>query len=226
MNNKKLAVFDWNGTLLADTALGWQATLHCLDFYGVEHISLKQQRDIFDFPISLFYEALGCDMDHVIATKEESNAIFQEHYDRLSVNARTRLGARKLLEWLKERDVTCIILSNYIEDKLTMHLERLGLLDYFSTISANTCNGTSVFDKMNKHERLADYMSKHSVIPDNTVIFGDSKEEPDIARKLDITSFGITGGCISDKRLRAAKPNHVITALPQAIGVLQKMWEL
>lgn len=224
MKNKKLAIFDWNGTLLADTAIGWQATLPCLDFYGVPHITLKKQRELFDFPIIHFYKRVGCDMDKVIATKEESNAIFQEHYDRLAVNARTRQGTRKLLDWLKERDVTCIILSNYIENKLTAHLERLDLLDYFAHVSANTCNGTSVFDQMNKHERLSEFMIKRGYHPANTVIFGDSREEPDIGRRLGITSIGITNGCISERRLRKAKPDHVISALPQAIDILHGLW--
>ncbi len=226
MNSKKLAVFDWNGTLLADTAIGWRATLHCLDFYGVPPISLKKQREIFDFPIVHFYERAGCDMDKVASTKEESNAIFQKHYDTLSLKARTRRGTRKLLDWLVKRDTTCIILSNYIENKLTSHLERLGLRNYFAYISANTCNGTSVFDQMNKYERLSDFMGKGGYNPANTVIFGDSTEEPDIAQRLGITSFGITGGCISDERLRATNPDHVITALPQAIDILKYKWKI
>ncbi len=226
MKNKTLAIFDWNGTLLADTAIAWKSTLPCLEFYGRPPISIKEQRDLFDFPIINFYKNVGCDIDQVKATKEESNRIFQDHYDRLSANARTRRGAIKLLEWLKENGVTCIILSNYIEEKLVFHLERLKMKKYFSYISANRCNGITVLDTMNKQERLETFMSEHGYNTDNSVIIGDSKEEPEIGRQLGITSIGITNGCISERRLRAAKPDHVISALPQAIDIIRDMWEV
>ncbi|MCK5384453.1 MAG: HAD family hydrolase [Alphaproteobacteria bacterium] len=224
MKNRKLAIFDWNGTLLADTALAWKATKPCLEFYDRPPISLKKQRETFDFPVIHFYKRNGCDIDRVLATKEESNNIFQEHYDKLALKARTRCGARELLDWLKDRDVTCIILSNYIEKKIIFHLERLNIRHYFSTISANTCNGETVLDTMNKFERLSDYMVKRGFRPDDSFIIGDSKEEPDIGRRLSIFSIGITNGCISEKRLRAAKPDHIISALPQTIDVLKNKW--
>jgi len=226
MNNKKLAIFDWNGTLIADTAIAWKATIPCLEFYGRPPITIEQQRDTFDFPIIHFYERNGCDADHVRATNEESNQIFQEHYDRLSVKARTRRGTRKLLEWLKKRDVTCIILSNYIGEKLINHLERLKIDHYFDHVSANICNGTTVLDTMNKHERLESFMSEHGFTPEKAVIVGDSNEEPKIGRLYGIPSIGITNGCISEARLRAAKPDHVISALPQAIDVIKKVWDI
>lgn len=58
--------------------------------------------------------------------------------------------------------------------------------------------------------------------PSNAFIIGDSKEEPDIGRALNITSIGITGGCITEKRLRHAKPDHVIHALLEVIPILEK----
>ena len=226
MKNRKLAIFDWNGTLIADTALAWKATIPCLEFYGRPPISLKKQRETFDFPIIHFYKRNGCDIDKVLATKEQSNDIFQEHYDALALKARTRRGARELLDWLKARDVTCIILSNYIKHKVTFHLERLNLDHYFAHVSANGCNGTTVLDTMNKYERLSDYMIKRGFRPDNSFIIGDSKEEPEIGRRLGIPSIGITNGCISEPRLRAANPDHVISALPQAIDVMKEKWDL
>ncbi|MFP4097414.1 MAG: HAD family hydrolase [Alphaproteobacteria bacterium] len=226
MTQKKLAVFDWNGTLLADTVIGWHATKPCLEFYGVAPMSLKRQREIFDFPIVRFYERAGCDINHVMATKEESNALFQDHYDRLSTKARTRRGAKLLLDWLAARDVTCIILSNYIGDKINNHLERLNIGHYFSYVSANQCNGITVLDTTNKQQRLGRFMDENGYVPDNTMILGDSMEEPEIGRALGITSIGITNGCISEQRLRAARPDYVISALPQTIDIVRQKWML
>ncbi len=226
MTDRKLAIFDWNGTILADTRMAWVASNECLKFYGAPPISYKQQLDTFDFPIIHYYKRNGVDIDKVLETKDEANEIFQTSYNALAKNARTRRGARKLLDWLRDNDVDCIILSNYLVDKIEAQLERLNIRDYFGYISANTCDGTSILNSTSKLERISDFMIKRGYKPANAFIIGDSKEEPEIGRHMGILSVGITGGCISDKRLRAAKPDHLITALPETIDVLKKSWSL
>ncbi|PCI55269.1 MAG: hypothetical protein COB36_06500 [Alphaproteobacteria bacterium] len=226
MTKNKLAVFDWNGTLLADTRMAWIASNKCLALYGVGPITFKHQLETFDFPIIHYYKNNGCSVDKVLETKDQANEIFQSNYDTLAANARTRRGARELLDWLTKNNVDCIILSNYLTDKIEHHLERLKIRHYFSYISANNCDGTSILNSTNKLERLSTFMTKRGYHPDNAFVIGDSKEEPELGRHLGITSIGITGGCINERRLRAANPNHVISALPQTIQVLKDKWAL
>ncbi len=226
MTTNKLAIFDWNGTLLADTRMAWIASNECLKFYGAEPISYEKQLETFDFPIIHYYKRNGIDVDTVLRTKEEANEIFQNSYNALAKNARTRRGARKLLGWLQENNVDCIILSNYVVERIEAQLERLNIRNYFSYVSANTCNGTSILNATNKLERLSDFMIKRGYQPQNAFIIGDSKEEPDIGRHMGVTSIGITGGCINERRLRAAKPDHVISALPETIDILKEKWAL
>lgn len=222
---QKLAIFDWNGTLIADTKPAWVASNACLAFYGRGPITFQEQLETFDFPIIHYYKRNGCDIDRVLATKDEANEIFQTEYDRLAANARTRRGSRQLLDWLTSQSYTCIILSNYLVPKIENHLARLKLRHYFAHISANTCNGTSILNATSKKERLSDFMIKRGYRPDQAFIIGDSAEEPDIGRALGIKSIGITGGCISEKRLRNAAPDHLIHALPDAIGILKETFK-
>lgn len=226
MTSSKLAVFDWNGTLIADTKMAWEASNACLEFYGVEPITFERQLETFDFPIIHYYKRNGCDIDHVLATKNEANDIFQTHYDRLAEGARTRRYARQLLDWLHGNNVTCIILSNYLTVKIEHHLKRLGIRDKFHFISANTCDGTSILSSTSKLERLSDFIVKRGYHPDNTFIIGDSMEEPDLGRKLGITSIGITGGCINEKRLKKAEPDHLIGSLSAVPAILHDKWGL
>ncbi|MDH5721744.1 MAG: HAD hydrolase-like protein [Alphaproteobacteria bacterium] len=226
MTSRKLAIFDWNGTLIADTRPAWIASNYCLEFYGVGPISFQQQLETFDFPILHYFKRNGCDIDKVLATKEQSNDIFQREYNRLAGKTRTRSGTRDLLKWLKNHDIECMILSNYLTEKIEHHLERLKIRNYFSYISANNCDGTSILSATSKLERISDFMIKRGYQPQNTFIIGDSKEEPDIGRHMGITSIGITGGCISEKRLRKAKPDHIITHLSQTKAILEKKWQL
>ncbi len=226
MKDQKLAIFDWNGTVIADTRQAWVASNKCLEFYGQEPISFKRQLETFDFPIIHYFKRNGCCIDKVLATKEQSNKIFQDEYDKLSANARTRRGARDLLEWLNKNNVTCIILSNYLTHKIENHLKRLKIDHYFSYISANNCDGTSILSSTNKLERISEFMVKRGYHPNNTFIIGDSKEEPEIGRHMGITSIGITGGCINERRLRLAKPDYIINNLNETKEILHKKWKL
>lgn len=220
----KLIVFDWNGTILCDTRQSWEAGNACLKFYGAPPLSLKDYRDIFTFPILHFYKKHGLCVDHVLAHKEAANEVFQSTYEALAATARTRRGTRTLLDWLQAQGTTNIILSNYVCDKISMHVNRLGLEDYFDTINAHTCNGTSILEKTSKVERLEAFMKQRGFKPADTYIIGDTTEEPEIARLLGLTSIGITDGYISAARLRAAQPDYMIDRLDQLIPILKAMW--
>lgn len=221
--NRKLIVFDWNGTLLSDTRASWLAGNECLKFYGAQPMSLNQYREHFTFPIIHFYKKYGLCVDDILAKKDESNAIFQNAYETLAANARTRRGARALLDWLQTENATSIILSNYVTAKIENHVKRLGLQDYFAYISAHDCDGTTILEKTSKAERLAAFMAKRRFRPQDTIIIGDTTEEPAIARALGLTSIGITDGYISHTRLRKSAPNHIISTLPEAIPIIKNL---
>ncbi len=218
----KLIVFDWNGTLLSDTAASLKASNACLDFYGYPPITLQRSREVFNFPIIHFYTALGLSVDEVLAKAEQSNQVFQKSYEHHARHTRTRQGARELLSWLKEEGATSIILSNYLTDKIEIHLKRLRLRPYIDHVSAHNCDGTTILHTTSKHERLETYMREHNHAACDTVIIGDSTEEPALAKALGLTSIGITDGYITNQRLRAAKPDHIIGHLGEVQGLLRQ----
>lgn len=210
---KKLFVFDWNGTILADTVPSWKAGNVCMEFYGGQPISLKTHRETFIFPILPFYELHGISAETVLERREEGNTVFQNAYDHFAANTRTRQGARALLDHLQKRGVECMILSNYRTEKIQEHCARLKIEEYFSHIDAHDCDGTTILQNTTKVTRLKAYLETHGFAPDETVIIGDTMEEPEIARALGLTSIGITDGYISRKRLREAAPDFIVHRL-------------
>ncbi len=221
----KLVVFDWNGTILSDTVPSWKAPNICLEYYGAKPISLQQYRETFHFPIIHFYKLNGCNVDDVLARKEEAYTAFQTAYEKLAVNARTRRGARETLQWLKDNNIACIILSNYLTHKIRDDLKRLKIGHFLQDVSGHD-DGTEILQATSKLQRLSSYMVKRGYRPQDTVIVGDSMEEPDIARYLGLTSVGITDGYITEKRLREADPGHIIQSLKEFPPLLKKMWFL
>lgn len=222
--NHKLIVFDWNGTILADTVPAWAASNILLEFHGAQSISLQKFRATFHFPVIHFYTLNGCDVDDVLARREESNALFQTTYERMSAHCRTRRGVRELLKWLKGQAVTCLVLSNYRTDKIKATLARLGLEEYFHHISAHDCDGSSILTATSKLERLSAFMIARGFRPQDTLIIGDSHEEPEIARHLGLAAISITGGVLSEARLRKAQPDYLIHDMRQIRKILEARW--
>lgn len=219
---KSLFVFDWNGTILSDTVPSWKAGNVALEFYGANPIPLQLHRETFCFPIVPFYEIHGVSEEEVMERREEGNETFQAAYSKFAKNARTRTGARALLDHLNDRGVECIILSNYLTTRINEHLDRLKIGHYFSHVSGYDCDGTTILKSTTKTLRLRSYMEEQGYASDHVVIIGDTMEEPEIARELGITSVGITGGYITERRLREARPDYIVDRLDaiKTLGLL------
>ncbi len=222
---KKLIVFDWNGTILADTIHTWRAGNICLEYLGAAPISLKQYRDTFTFPILHFYKKNGLSVDHVLKHKDAANEVFQSAYRRFAANARTRVHTRALLEWVHEQKMQAIILSNDRIDHIDFHTRRLKIDRFFSHISAHHCAGTTILERTTKIERLDAYMGQHGFASTDTVIIGDSTEEPDLGRHFGLTSIGLTDGYISEARLRAAKPDYLVRSMAEIQALLARKFK-
>lgn len=220
MKDKKLIVFDWNGTILADSLPCLTASNACLEFFDVEPISLQRFRETSHFPVIHFYKLNGACVDTVLKKQAEANDIFYETYTRAAKNARTRTGVRQLLQWLEKNNHDRTILSNYVTPEIESQLKRLKIDHYFSHVCGNDHGGT-VLEKTTKSKRLSDYMLKRGYRAENTYLIGDSTEEPEIAHKLGLKCISITDGYFSTPRLKAANPHFLVQNMKDVIEILE-----
>ena len=220
-----LAVFDWNGTLFDDITanhIGGNAALKAL---GKDPISLETYRDTFDFPIIHFYKRNGINVDDYLEDISKANGAFFPIYEELAAKCPARDHAKEILAWCNEQNITTLILSNHIKESIEQNLKRLDLLDHIDHISSNPHDNDIVL-KMNKQERLEKFMADHGFEPEKAFIIGDSLEEPEIGKNTGMISISITGGCISEKRLKKADPDYLIRKLPELKEILVKHWSV
>lgn len=103
----KLVVFDWNGTILADTAVV-VAAINFGEMPILKHppITVADYQKFYDVPLRHYYQALGVsDEDH----KKHAAALsegFHNHYEQLVGKTRTRPGTRHALGILHEKNTT------------------------------------------------------------------------------------------------------------------------
>ncbi|MES5485213.1 HAD hydrolase-like protein [Bradyrhizobium sp. INPA03-11B] len=218
---KPALVFDWNGTLLDDSYALLQTTNDMLTRFGHATIDINTFREHCDVPLSLLYRSLGMSHDEVAVVDRDGSALFHDTYEPLAGNADLREGARRVLELARREAASSIIVSNHIVAPLRSQLRRLGINEYINDVLAFESR-TTQFKSMSKGERLRLYMEENDLKPASTFIIGDMPVETDIARNLGLISISITGGFVSESRLRAANPDYTINNHHELLPILQR----
>jgi phosphoglycolate phosphatase len=65
-------------------------------------------------------------------------------------------------------------------------------------------------------------MRKQGCKKDEVIIIGDSPEEIEVGKAAGIKTVAITGGYYSTARLKASKPDFLISNLKELIGIVKK----
>ncbi len=220
-----LAVFDWNGTLFDDTSATLKATNAVLAKFDIPAITMDRMQETFSFPLIHFYEKMGVSADEYLRRAEEEGQAYVEAYESHYHECNIADGAFELLEWLNERDVHSMILSNHMQENLDADVHRLGIAPHMKHISGNSERAT-ITQGLSKQIRLEAYMEEHGFEPHKTFIIGDSHEEPELAKRLGIMGISIAGGLLSAARLEKYKADHIVQKLHEVRPFLEKRWKL
>jgi phosphoglycolate phosphatase len=218
----KFIVWDWNGTLLDDA----KAVLDCYNLIlarlGRAGMSIESFREWHDMPFEIIYRRAGLNDEDIgrLKAMAEHN-IFHDHYEPLADRLALREGVTEILGRAATGNVHSYILSNHIVDPIRRQLDRLGIERHFREVLAYESRALQ-FKDMTKGERLRRYIKAQALHPGNAVIIGDTLEEIDIARDLGLISVALTGGVVSEVRLRAAKPDYLIHSLHELAPILQE----
>jgi len=221
MTALRAIVFDWNCTLLDD----FHAMLACMNIVMAEAGRPPVTEDFFrthyDVPFERLYRNLGLKDDEIKRFMELDRNIFHHHYEPMADIAALRDGAREVLENAAKHGVETMILSNHIEEPIRVQLRRLGVHDHFTGVLAYADRSVQ-FVEMTKGEKLRRYRTARQVPSERTMIVGDSVEEIEIAKDQNLISVAITGGCVSERRLKAAGPDHLIHSLHELTPIMQE----
>jgi len=214
-------VFDWNGTLLNDFETVHGLTNHMITGEGHEPVTLELFQEHYEIPFTKLYNNLGLEPHQVQRLIDVQAINFNDLYEAASANVPLRDGAIDALAHAKTHNIASFILSNHIVEPIKLHLKRLGIEHFFDEVLAFASRATQ-FKDMSKGERLRRFRAEQGLSDHPTIIVGDSVEEIEIAHEQKFISVAITGGCVSEKRLRAAKPDYVIHSLGELPAILRE----
>jgi phosphoglycolate phosphatase-like HAD superfamily hydrolase len=217
--NEHLVVFDWNGTMLADTSACLHATNTVLEKLGIAKVTRAHYQHHYTMPIAHLYHALGVDPELLNSRADEINPLWHETYSAAQI--RLRRGARTMLQSLRFTPCDALILSNYVVNRIEEQARKLGVREHFRNIIAFEA-GDAAFRQRGKGARLKEYLRHHPI--KSGIIVGDSEEEVEIGRELGLTTVAITDGMCSTARLRAMKPDYLVRSLSQISTIAHRVF--
>jgi phosphoglycolate phosphatase len=180
-------IWDWNGTLLDDSALCVAILNEMLAARGMRPVTIDQYRKCFDFPVIGYYRQLGFDFE-----KESYDAIareFIEAYDERRFSCPLQRNAREVVEAIVQMGLKQSILSAYQQPRLEEVVEYFGMREYF-TILAGLDNDYA-HSKVESGRRLPERLGCK---PSELLLIGDTTHDHEVATAMGADCILIVSG--------------------------------
>lgn len=189
-------IWDWNGTLLNDAHVCRSIMNGILESKNLPVMSAAKYQDIFDFPVSRYYEKLG--FDYSKDSFEALGTLFIDTYEKQKDSCRLQNNARELLETLHNNEVKQAILSAYHHDALVELLASKNLSHYFDWIL-----GADDHYAHGKEDQGKELIKDINPLDNATVLIGDTVHDYAVAKTIGIDCILVKGGHQSEERLAA-----------------------
>ncbi|MDD4553268.1 MAG: HAD family hydrolase [Bacteroidales bacterium] len=187
-------IWDWNGTLLDDAWLCVAVMNGMLRERDLPTRTLRQYKEVFDFPVRDYYEKLGYDFSS--EPFEEVGLEFMVLYNRRQHEARLHTGVIDILSWLRDRGIRQSILSAREQSELIDEISAAGISPFFDHIY-----GLEDHYAHGKTEVGFRLINDIHVPKDQILFIGDTKHDAEVAREVGIDCLLMPNGHHSRKRL-------------------------
>jgi len=210
----KTVLWDWNGTLFNDAHLCVEIMNRQLSHRRLPTLTLDRYRDLFDFPVRIYYDRLGFDFER--ESFEVVGTEFIRLYESRKYEAGLRSDTRQVLEALRQKGIGQAVLSAYKHDTLVELIEHFQLGGYFTHLS-----GLDNHYAHSKVDNGLELIKQLGSDPQHTVMIGDTIHDYEVAQAMGTGCILVEGGHHPRYKLDSCKVPVVPTleaALKQIIG--------
>jgi phosphoglycolate phosphatase len=187
-------VWDWNGTLLDDSAACVAALNRMLEKRRLPPVDLRQYQEAFGFPVKSYYLTLGFDF-----TRDNWDDVAREYHDFYAITSASsplRAGAVDLLHRLRDRGMPMSILSACEQAILEQMLAARGIRHLFEHI-----RGLSNLFATSKVDIGRALLADITLPPEQVLLIGDTLHDHEVARDLGCECLLVAGGHQAEHRL-------------------------
>lgn len=194
----KLALFDWNGTLIDDAPVWYGAVKEIFRVFGKQPPTTEEYfKEIVEDYLQI-YRSRGID-----ASREELNAIYDPAYEAGASEALLFSGVSETLKILSGRGVILGIVSWQRESLAIPLLNKFGLSGLFRYLNFFAVD-------INKEAVIRSILGKEKISPQECCFVGDAPSDVRYGNKTGVVTVAFSSGYISEGLLDQAGPTHKI----------------
>lgn len=187
-------IFDFNGTLIDDCKLCLKILNYLTKEYNLEEVSMEKYKNIFTFPVYLYYKELGfdtCNESFKIVAKK-----FHTYYNDLSYKEVKLFDCVKEILNVLKKNKTLICLSASLQETLNKQLRFYQIDKYFDYIV-----GLNDSYANSKEKAGIDFINNTKLVKNKTLLVGDSIHDFEVASSMGIDCILVSTGHTSKDRL-------------------------
>jgi phosphoglycolate phosphatase len=213
LNKYGHVIWDWNGTLIDDTALCVEILNRSLCAYNLPPVTEEAYRADFDFPVRDYYQRLGFDFSRHSFEKIAAEWIAEYEVRQFSCSLQPQ--ARAVLQALADRRFIQSILSAYHQQLLEKVIEHFQLTSFFEKIV-----GLTDYYAHGKSETGKRLLTELGCPPSEAVLIGDTTHDHAVASELGIDCILIADGHQPRAKLETSG-RPVLDSLAQILDLLE-----
>lgn len=205
-------LWDWNGTLLDDTAAASGALNAILGRRSLPPVSLEEYRATFSFPARNYYERAGLDL-----ANEDWGALALEYHEAyLSLPKRLARDAEAAVSMARSAGFRQYVLSAMKQELLASETAKYGAgMEFDGIWGTDNLDGGS---KLDTARRLAASLPRG----ERAVVVGDALHDLEAARAIGAKCILYTGGSHLRDRLAGFAP--LADSLVEAVETARGLW--
>jgi phosphoglycolate phosphatase len=196
MHTYRHIIWDWNGTLVddIDCVVGTMAAM--LARRSLPPLTLERYREVFEFPVRIYYEAVGLDLtaEPFESLAAEWMAGFLERWPA----AVLRTGALDTLERVRSAGITQSVLSAAERSQLEEQTAHFGVAGHFTALV-----GIDNHHAEGKIGHGLRWLEESALAPEQVLLVGDTTHDVEVGAALGCDVVLVAGGHQSRRRLEA-----------------------
>lgn len=217
-SNKKIIIFDLDGTILDTIGDITAAVNYALDVYGDPPRSVDEVKSFLgNGSLVLMRRSLKNGGDDELC--KEVRTHFRAEYERCMLDkTKAYDGIAELVDWLNERGVVSVVLTNK-DDKNAVPM----IKHYFGDRFAFVRGVRTDTDRKPNPEVALSILEKFGFSPDEALVIGDGMADLDLAKNAGIDFLPIGYGYTDPSRLLEECGSRPVTDVESLRRELQKL---
>jgi phosphoglycolate phosphatase len=208
----KYVIWDWNGTLLDDVDFCVSSMNQLLAARSIPEVSIEKYGELFQFPVSIYYERLGFDFEKE-SFETVSNQFISLYLKGIS-SCPLREDARKVLTEINKLGIGNTILT---ASKQSLIDEQISIYKLESQFQS--WHGIDNYHAAGKVEIGLELVESLPFQGSEMLFVGDTLHDAEVAEKMGVPCVLIHSGHQSVERLQAGN-NTVVASLMDILSLV------